>query len=65
MRILVDTNIVLDILLNRTPFVQDAVAESHNFDAIITRNPRDFTNSNLKVISPKDFLNQTENYQIL
>lgn len=141
MRILIDTNIVLDILLNRTPFVQNAVdllklcgeyvreyisasaitdiyyisykmlrdkqkvkdiikrllsvihiadvseetifaaldsdwndfedavqnavAASHNFDAIITRDPRDFKNSNLKVISPKDFLKQTENYQIL
>ena len=141
MRILIDTNIVLDILLNRTPFVQDAVdllklcgehiqesisatpitdiyyisykalrdkhkvkdiikrllsvihiagvseetifaaldsdwndfedavqnavAESHNFDAIITRNPRDFKNSALRVILPKDFLRQTKNYQIL
>ena len=65
MRILIDTNIVLDILLNRPPFVQNAVAESHNFDAIITRNPRDFKNSALKVITPKDFLRQAENYQSL
>ncbi|UTC56815.1 PIN domain-containing protein [Treponema sp. OMZ 305] len=37
--------------------VQNAVAESHNFDAIITRNSTDFKNSNLKILSPKDFLN--------
>ena len=37
--------------------VQNAVAESHKFDAIITRNSTDFENSNLKILSPKDFLN--------
>ena len=36
--------------------VQNAVAESHNFDAIITRNSVDFKNSNLNIFSPKDFL---------
>ena len=36
--------------------VQNAVAESHNFDAIITRNSADFKNSNLNIFSPKDFL---------
>ena len=36
--------------------VQNAVAESHNFDAIITRNSTDFKNSNLNIFSPKDFL---------
>lgn len=65
MRILIDTNIILDILLNRPPFVQNAVAALHNFDAIITRDPRDFKNSVLRIISPKDFLRQTKNYQSL
>lgn len=36
--------------------VQNAVAESHNFDVIITRNLADFKNSNLNILSPKDFL---------
>ena len=36
--------------------VQNAVAESHNFDAIITRNSTDFKNSNLNIFSTKDFL---------
>ena len=36
--------------------VQNAVAESHNFDAIITRNSTEFKNSNLNIFSPKDFL---------
>ena len=36
--------------------VQNAVAESHNYDAVITRNKGDYKNSNLKVFSPKEFL---------
>ena len=36
--------------------VQNAVAESHNFDAIITRNSADFKKSNVNILSPKDFL---------
>ena len=36
--------------------VQNAVAESHNFDAIITRNSADFKNSKLNIFPPKDFL---------
>lgn len=36
--------------------VQNAVAELHSFDAIITRNAADFKNSNVSIFSPKDFL---------
>lgn len=36
--------------------VQNAVAESHNYDAAITRNKGDYKKSNLKVFSPKEFL---------
>ena len=39
--------------------VQNAVAESHNYDAVITRNKGDYTKSNLKVFSPKEFLEET------
>ena len=36
--------------------VKNAVAESHNYDAVITRNKGDYKKSNLKVFSPKEFL---------
>lgn len=36
--------------------VQNAVAEVHDFDVIITRNQSDYKKSNLKVLSPKEFL---------
>ena len=36
--------------------VQNAVAESHDFDVVITRNPSDFAKSALKVVSPAEFL---------
>ncbi len=43
--------------------VQNAIAESHNFEAIITRNPADFKKSSLAIYSPKDFLEQFGNRQ--
>ena len=39
--------------------VQNAVAESHNYDAVITRNKGDYKKANLKVFSPKEFLEET------
>lgn len=38
--------------------VQNAVAESHDYDAIITRNKNDYKNSNLKIFSPAEFLEE-------
>ena len=38
--------------------VQNAVAEFHDFDVIITRNQSDYKKSNLKVLSPKEFLSE-------
>lgn len=38
--------------------VQNAVAEFHDFDVIITRNQSDYKKSNLKVFSPKEFLSE-------
>ena len=134
MQVLIDTNVILDVLLNRNPFVQDAVkilkipednmqkfvsasavtdiyyiayqeirdkikvkdliktllqvvhvadvaeanilvalnsdwddfedsfqnsvAESHNYDVIITRNKGDYNKSNLQLFSPKEFLEE-------
>ena len=74
MQVLIDTNIVLDVLLNRTNFVlpavkilklseynvQNAVAESHEYDSIITRNKKDYKNSNLKVFLPEEFISEIE-----
>lgn len=40
--------------------VQNAVAESHLFNAVITRNKSDYKKSNLKVFSPKEFLEEFE-----
>ena len=36
--------------------VQNAVAESHEYDAIITRNKSDYKKSNLSIFSPDEFL---------
>ena len=41
-------------------FVQNAVAESHEYDAIITRNKKDYKNSNLKVFLPEEFISEIE-----
>ena len=71
MQVLIDTNIVLDVLLNRTNFVlpavkilklsednvQNAVAESHEYDAIITRNKKDYKNSNYQAKTKYRFQN--------
>lgn len=36
--------------------VQNAVAESHQYDVIITRNKSDYKKSSIKVLSPDEFL---------
>lgn len=41
--------------------VQNAVAECHNYDAIITRNKSDYKKSNLNIFSPKEFLEEIGN----
>ena len=37
--------------------VQNAVAEHQRFDYIITRNPSDYKDSNLSVLTPQEFAN--------
>ena len=77
MNILIDTKIVLDLLLEREPYVESAVetalslglidfedgihlacASLAQFDAIVTRDPKDFSGSNLPICSPTELLNQ-------
>ena len=41
--------------------IQNAVAECHNYDAIITRNKSDYKKSNLNIFSPKEFLEEIGN----
>ena len=70
---LVDTNVVLDVLLNRPTFVQDSAtilrAASENIQEFITasavtdiyyitRNPSDFKDSSLQVLTPQEFANK-------
>ena len=75
MQVLIDTNIVLDVLLNRTNFVlpavkilklsednvQNAVAESHEYDAIITRNKKDYTKAEIPIYDTIEFCNILKN----
>ena len=41
--------------------VQNAVAEVHDYDCIITRNKNDYKKSNLKVFTPEEFLKKIKN----
>ena len=50
MKIFIDTNVVLDVLLKQEPFYQDS------FEYIITRNKTDFENSDIPCMSPADFI---------
>jgi len=69
MKILIDTNVVLDIILERYPFLEqtekllgmaDAIQENsarkEHINIIITRNEQDFKDSDLEIYTPKSFL---------
>ncbi len=68
MKILLDTNVVLDIALERQPFahaatrisyedaVQSAAAVEAKIDVIVTRNKADYSNSPLTVLTPDEFV---------
>ncbi len=62
MNVLIDTNVILDILLRRKSFFEDAVqyiaGRSIAADYIITRNTKHYEKSTIKAITPKAFLNQ-------
>ena len=61
----VSENDILEALnSNWTDFedsVQNAVAESHNYDAVVTRNKKDYNKSKLQVFSPTEFLKFVKN----
>ena len=60
MKLLIDTNVILDYLLVRPGFREDAVqysvALANRVDIIITRNHKDFEGGPIPVLSPKEFL---------
>ncbi len=64
MRVLIDTNITLDFLLQREPFYQDAEmlfqAIAQKLDAIATRDAKGFTSSPISVLSVQELLFQIE-----
>jgi hypothetical protein len=49
MKVLIDTSLILDVLLNRVPWVDDA---------IVTRNLVDFAESPIAAISTADLLDR-------
>lgn len=58
-----ENNILVALNSDWTDFedsVQNAVAESHDYDAVVTRNKNDYKKSNLKVFSPTEFLEKIE-----
>jgi hypothetical protein len=60
MRVLIDTDVVLDLLLKRPPFYPDAFARwqagDAGLDALITRNLGDYVGAPLQVFSPAELL---------
>ena len=55
MRILIDTNVVIDWLTHREPFHKDA-------EYIITRNTRDFQMSAIPVLLPEEFIKKLKGH---
>lgn len=60
MKVLVDTNVILDALDRGLADFEDAVqcaaAEQENISTVVTRNEADFASSGLTVQSPAAFL---------
>lgn len=58
MKVLVDTNVLIDYLAGRKPYYEDA--DSCGADYIVTRNTKDFENSKVPAITPEKFLKLIE-----
>ena len=59
--ILVDLNVILDYLLNRDGCENTVIVESAKLkmiDCIVTRNIKDFKNSDIPAMLPKTFLDK-------
>ena len=72
MRVFIDTNILIDFVVNREGFSEDAdkpdwkdyedatqnaTALRAEGDCIVTRNKKDFSNSSLPIYTPAELLN--------
>ena len=61
MRVFIDTNILIDFVVNWEGFSEDATQNATALraegDCIVTRNKKDFTNSSLPVYTPAELLN--------
>lgn len=55
MRVLLDTNVLIDYISKRD-FLQMECAIDYNANYIITRNIKDYKNSSVQPILPSDFL---------
>jgi hypothetical protein len=65
MKVFYDSNVILDVLLNRTEFVADSSAALKLSEinkvkcrCIITRNKKDFIQSDIPVFTPTEFIAQ-------
>ena len=60
MRVFIDTNILIDFVVNREGFSEDATLNATALraegDCIVTRNKKDFSNSSLPVYTPAELL---------
>ena len=60
MRVFIDTNILIDFVVNREGFSEDATQNATALraegDCIVTRNKKDFSNSSLPVYTPAELL---------
>ena len=59
-KILIDTNVLLDYLLERDPFFEDCLqmecARSYGAEYIVTRNVSDYSASDINAILPREYL---------
>jgi hypothetical protein len=66
MKLLIDTNVVLDLILKREPFYQNAIDvlslakrdDVQEMDGIVTRNPKDYEKTEIQVFTPEEILNK-------
>jgi len=64
----VDRQVIIESLLSKITDFEDAVQSVssllNNIDYIITRNQKDFSESSVKAITPKEFLDLVENKKV-
>lgn len=56
MKILIDTDVLLDVALRRPEFFENSAAIAFGADRIVTRNLLDYRKSAVRVVSPAEFV---------